>query len=181
MMKIRENSQKITIALFVLLFMFSAGCKKKEVSVSQPAPQVKNDVQHVAPVQKQHSTAQMTQSVNPSIDFSGRKDPFKAFVVETKSVPVFKRGPGYGLLPIQNYEVGQFRVLGIIAGLKENSALVVDPGGKAYVVKSGMEIGKNGGQIQKISTTSIEVMEQYRDEIGKIRKRTVILTLPRKE
>jgi type IV pilus assembly protein PilP len=71
--------------------------------------------------------------------------------------------------------------LGIITGLKENSALVVDPGGKAYVVKSGMEIGKNGGQIHKISNTSIEVIEQYRDENGKIRKRTVKLTLPRKE
>lgn len=84
-------------------------------------------------------------------------------------------------LPIQNYEVSQFRVLGLITGLKQDSALVVDPVGKAYVVKPGMEIGKNNGRIVKITATAIEVYEQFRDEEGKLRKRTVKLTLPRKE
>jgi type IV pilus assembly protein PilP len=180
-MKKRENRQKILIVLFVLLFMFSAGCKKKEVPSPQPAPKAKHEVQKVTPVQMQQSSAQSTGGVNPSIDFANRKDPFKPFVVESKSVPVFQRSAGYGLLPIQNYEVGQFKVLGIITGLKDNSALVVDPAGKAYVIKPGMEIGKNGGHIEKISTTSIEVIEKYRDENGKIGKRTIKLTLPRKE
>jgi len=180
-MKKRENSQKFLMMLFVLFLVSSAGCKKKEVSSTQPTPKEKHEVQHVVPVQKQHSTAQLAQGVAPSIDFSARKDPFKAFVIETKSVPVIKRGSGYALLPIQNYEVGQFRVLGIITGFKENSALVVDPVGKAYVVKPGMEIGKNGGQIQKIGTTSIDVIEQYRDENGKIKKKNIKLTLPRKD
>jgi type IV pilus assembly protein PilP len=180
-MKKRENRQKILIVLFILIFMFSAGCKKKEVTPPQPAPKAKHEVQKVAPVQMQHSSAQNTVEANSSADFGNKKDPFKPFVVESKSVPVFQRSSGYGLLPIQNYEVGQFRVLGIITGLKDNSALVVDPAGKAYVIKPGMEIGKNGGQIEKISTTSIEVNEKYREENGKIRTRTIKLALPRKE
>jgi type IV pilus assembly protein PilP len=180
-MKKKENSQKILIVLSVLLLAFSAGCKKKEPTPSQPASEVKHEVRKVNPVQMPHSSAQLTGVVNPSVDFANRKDPFKPYVVETKSVAVFQRSPGYGLLPIQNYEVGQFRVLGIITGFKENSALVVDPTGKAYVVKPGMEIGKNGGQIDKISTTSIDVLEKYRDESGKIRKKNIKLTLPRKE
>lgn len=185
-MRKRENNQKIILLLIVLLALLSAGCKKKEAA---PPPQQVQVVKHETkpapprPVQMQQSSVQVITSTSPSMDFSKRKDPFKPYGIETKpqASPVFSRSPGYGLLPIQNYEVGQFRVLGIIAGLKQNSALIVDPAGKAYVVKPGMDIGKNGGQIEKITTTTIDVLEKYRDENGKIVKRIVKLTLPKKE
>jgi Tfp pilus assembly protein PilP len=49
------------------------------------------------------------------------------------------------------------------------------------VVKKGMEIGKNKGRVVQIKNTAIEIFEQIRDEDGKLIKRTVRLTLPRKE
>jgi type IV pilus assembly protein PilP len=159
-----------------------AGCSKKD---EQPPPvqQNKPEQKRPVPVQKQHSSAQAAPVAVSEFNFSGKKDPFKPVVTETKKAqpqPVFQ-GVSHPLLPIQNYEVNQFRVLGIVTGLKENSALVVDPAGKAYVVRPGMEIGKFGGRIVRISNTAIEVLERFRDEDGRVKKRTARITLPRKE
>lgn len=181
-MQTKENRAKNFLFGFFVLLMFTAACKKEQEAAPQPSPPPKQEMQQAVPAQQPISSAQnIGDRPSTSADFSSRKDPFKPYVVETKAVPVFQKGPGHGSLPIQNYEVGQFRVLGIVAGLTQNSALVVDPAGKAYVVKSGMEIGKNGGIVEKVTVNSIDILEKYRDENGKIRKRTTTLTLPRKE
>jgi len=80
-----------------------------------------------------------------------------------------------------NYDLSQFKVSGIIVGMKENTAMVVDPTGKPYVVKVGMEIGRNDGRITKIAPGYIEVFERFRDENGKLVKNTVRLALPKKD
>ena len=85
------------------------------------------------------------------------------------------------LLPIQIYDVSKFKVSGIIVGLKANSALIIDPAGKGYVVKEGMLIGNNDGRISKITASSLEVAESYRDDNGHLSKRTIKLTLPQKK
>jgi type IV pilus assembly protein PilP len=176
-----QNKKLSCLLLFTFLAMVAVGCKKKEAPPPQPVPESKPVASQVAPVQKQMSSVQTITGAGSPFDFNYKKDPFKPYVVETKA-PTPKTGaPRIGGLPIQNYEVNQFRVLGIITGLKQDSALVVDPAGKSYVVKPGMEIGKNNGRIVKITTTTIEVFEQFRDEEGKLRKRTVKLTLPKKE
>ena len=84
------------------------------------------------------------------------------------------------LLPIQSYELSKFKVAGIIVGLKENTALVIDPAGKGYVVKQGMLIGSDDGKITRITATTIEVVESYNDN-GRIRKKTSKLILPQKK
>jgi len=84
------------------------------------------------------------------------------------------------MLPIQRYDVNKFRLVGIIAGLKENRALIIDPLGKGYVVKVGMSVGSNQGKIVRITASAVEVLEQFSDDNGKIRKRTVRLTLSQK-
>jgi type IV pilus assembly protein PilP len=182
MIKKLKNKKFVTL-LLVLLIIFSAGCKKKEVKSPPPVKKESKALKPLTPVvQNQQSSSQVVTNVAPQTLLENVKDPFKPYVLESKPLsPVFGKGAGRGLLPIQSYDVGQFRVLGIITGLKQNSALVADPTGKAYVVKAGMEIGKNGGKIEKITSSSIEVSEKFRDENGKIKTRTVRLTLPRKE
>lgn len=178
----KGKNKKLFLLIFVCLALLPIGCEKKSSPPPQPATQAKPVVKPLPPVQKQQSSAKVAVNTMPQFDFSNKKDPFKPFVVETKKVkPEIKGGSSFGGLPIQNYEVNQFKVLGIITGLKENNALVVDPAGKAYVVKSGMEIGKNNGRITRIDTASIEVFEQYRDDGGRFRKRTVRISLPRKQ
>ena len=88
--------------------------------------------------------------------------------------------PAADLLPIQSYEVSKFKVAGIIAGLRENQALVIDPNGKGYVVKAGMQIGNANGRISRITSSSVEVVERYREGGGRPKSRTIVLTLPKK-
>ncbi|WP_236685655.1 pilus assembly protein PilP [Geobacter pickeringii] len=115
-------------------------------------------------------------------DFANRKDPFKPFVeAKSEKAPSSKSAPIGGLLPIQSYPAEQFKVSGIIVGLRENKALVVDPAGKGYVVKEGMSIGSSNGVITRIAPAFIEVSERFRADNGRMTKRTVKLSLSKKQ
>ena len=52
--------------------------------------------------------------------------------------------------------------------------------GKGYVVQPGMQIGSSNGRISRITASGIEVVESYKDEKGRIRKRTIVLSLAKK-
>jgi len=164
-----------------------SGCGKKQEPassqeskppVSKASDQKKNKP---LPVQQQATSGRAAPAVAGGFEFGNQKDPFKPFIEEKKAAPVVKRNRLGQALPILNYELAQFKVSGIIVGMKQNSAMIVDPAGKPYVVKAGMDIGRNNGRITKITPTAIEVYEQYRDESGKLIKKTVRMTLPKKE
>lgn len=184
MIKKPNNSGLLTTLLLVALLVFS-GCTKKEQAPPQSVPSTPKPVVKVQPpVQKQSTSAQGVVSVETRLDFTNRKDPFKPYVTDTVAAPP-KASPAVvakfaNLLPIQSFEVNKFSVSGIIVGLKENTALVVDPTGRGYVVKEGMPIGSSDGRISRIRPSSIEVVEPYRDEKGHHRKRTIMLTLRKK-
>jgi len=134
-------------------------------------------------VQSQASSLRRTVTAASQLEFSGKKDPFKPYIVQAP-VPSKKESASVknvNALPIQSYDVSKFKLEGIIAGLKENRAMIVDPMRKGYVVKVGMQLGNNNGRITRISGDSLEVNEQFRDDDGKLRKRTVRLVLPQKK
>ncbi|WP_306533139.1 pilus assembly protein PilP [Geobacter sp.] len=181
----RNSTNLLLLAAAASLVLACAGCKKAEegappapaATTTKPAAPVK------PPVQAQTSSALPVASISPTLDFTGRKDPFKPFIQPKVEKPAAGRGSltTSGSLPIQGYTVEQFRVSGIIAGFKENKALIVDPAGKGYVVKAGMKIGNNNGVITKVTPSYLEVAERSRDDVtGKITRRTVKLALPKK-
>ena len=130
----------------------------------------------------QTSTAKTVGAV--SFDFINKKDPFKPYLapapVPLPGAAAQRTSKTSGQLPIQSYDVSKFKVSAIIAGLKDNRALVIDPTGKGYVVKQGMAIGNNNGTITKITPTYLEVTETYREDNGKTRQRNIKLTLVHK-
>jgi len=175
----RNNGFKFSLVLGLACgLMLAGGCKKGENPPPPPAKKVqaKNPP---PPVQKQQSSAAVSTNTAPSLDFANRKDPFKPFIPAAEQPG--KQAGSAELLPIQGFELSKFKVEGIIVGLKENRALVVDPSGKGYVVKKGMLIGDSDGRITRITATSIEVLERYRDDSGRMKSRTVQLTLPKKK
>ncbi len=183
----KRVSKQLALAVAVSTLLVSSGCSKKEQALPQPVQPKTVAAKPPQPVQAQASSAKTAAGVERLLDFTGKKDPFKPFApeqvqaaprVEAKKAEPVRTGE---LLPIQSYEVTKFKVAGIIAGLKENSALIVDPAGKGYVVKQGMMIGSNDGRINRITPAGIEVIEQYRDDNGHLRKRSIILTLPKKK
>ena len=173
------------VAVFVTVIIAAAtlnlvGCKKKDATPEPTPPVTKTEVKPPV-VQQPLSSAKSAAPSSLAVDFTSRKDPFKPYVALTPGPASPKKNRLGQIIPILNYELTQFVVKGIIVGLKENRALIVDPTGKPYVVKAGMEIGRNEGKITKITRTYIEVFEQYRDETGKLTKNTTKLMLPKKE
>jgi type IV pilus assembly protein PilP len=136
------------------------------------------------PVQKQVSSSKLTPPPSAvSFDFTNKRDPFKPYV----QAPVAQPAPGKpvrklrDLLPIQSFDTEKFKVTGIITGIRENSALILDPNGKGYVVREGMLVGSNDGKIKRITNSTVEVEEVFRDDGGRMKKRLVKLTLTRKK
>lgn len=198
------------LLFIVLLAVAVPGCKKKAPPPPQstPLPKKTEQVAAVTPatslksvqtapssarkleakslVQNQISTAKrLTQPVSVNLDFTTRRDPFKPFAqmpvpAQTVSGKAAKSRVR-DLLPIQSFETEKFKVSGIVTGLKANSALVIDPNGKGYVVKEGMLIGNNDGHVKRVTNSTVEIEESFRDDNGRVRKRLVKLTLLRKK
>jgi len=185
----KSNFANSTVVLIAVASLVS-GCNKKEQhsapSVAPPAPVQTKQAQTVAS-QKPMSSSSVKLPPPPSgnqFDFSGKKDPFKPDIsikAVTATLPedmkkVFQSG-----LPIHSFDVSQFKLIGIITGAKENQAMVVDPNGKGYVLKTGMTIGKNDGRITSVNINGVDVVEQFRDDSGRVRKENIKITLPRKQ
>lgn len=174
--------------VFVCAIALSACDKNQAQAPVAPAPvnpPKSVALQHPVVVQGAVSSALRIPPVSSNqFDFSNKKDPFKPFVA-VKSEPLntaeaLKRAKRNSL-PIHSFDVGQFKLIGIITGGRENRAMVTDPGGKGYVLRVGMLIGKNDGKVVSITPNGVDILEQFRDDNGRIRKENIKLTLPRKQ
>jgi type IV pilus assembly protein PilP len=178
-------SALIGIAAFAA---FASGCSKKDQQSVAAQPVAQPTAQQVAKAVQKPVSSSIKLTPPPQqgnqFDFSSKKDPFKPFAavkaVNAPSQDELKKAAHDGL-PIHNFDVSQFRMIGIVTGGKENQAMVVDPTGKGYVLKVGMLIGKNDGRIISISTAGIDVLEQFKDDNGRVRKENIRITLPRKQ
>ena len=182
--KNRFFSASAGILLCAVVF---TACSKDQPVVATPAPVKPPKTSVIAPKPVQIVASSVSRMPTPPVnqfDFSNKKDPFKPFIVvkaEPKRSYDSIKKTQHDSLPIHSFDVNQFRLIGIVTGGRENKAMVTDPGGKGYVLKVGMTIGKNDGKIVLINGSGVDVVEQFKDESGKTRKETIKLTLPRKQ
>jgi type IV pilus assembly protein PilP len=182
----KTTSNLLIIAVVLLCAMLFTACSKDQPQAPSPAPSQppKAVAEQPKPVQKQTSSVlRLNTPPVDQFDFSNKKDPFKPFVVvkaEPKNSPESTKKIQLNSLPIHSFDVSQFKLIGIITGGRENQAMVTDPDGKGYVLKVGMLIGKNNGRITSISSSGIDILEQFKDDNGRVRKENIKLTLPRK-
>ena len=182
-----RNSNSSLFAVVLACALSFTACSKNQPQAPSPAPSQPPKTAAVLPkpVQKQASSAlRLPAPPLNQFDFSNKKDPFKPFVAvktEPKNSPVSIKKNQLSSLPIHSFDVSQFKLIGIITGGRENQAMVTDPGGKGYVLKVGMLIGKNDGKITSINSSGVDVLEQFRDDNGRVRKEKIKLTLPRKQ
>ena len=184
----QRNSNYSLFAVVLLSSLVFAACSKNEPQAPVPAPSQQPKASAVLlpkPVLKQASSAlRLPPPLTNQFDFSNKKDPFKPFVIvkaEPKKTLEGTRNTQRNSLPIHSFDISQFKLIGIITGGRENQAMVTDPSGKGYVLKVGMLIGKNDGKITSISPSGVSVLEQFRDDNGRVRKENIKLTLPRKQ
>ena len=73
--------------------------------------------------------------------------------------------------PLQRFELGQLKLVGVILNTEESKALIEDSKGLGYVVTPGTLIGSNGGIVKSIEPRRILVEEIEIDFYGKQQRR----------
>jgi Tfp pilus assembly protein PilP len=103
----------------------------------------------------------------------GKRDPFRPFTLNTRA----NSRPRENLAPLERYDLGQLRLVGVVWHIKEPSAMVEDPVGLGYIVKVGTPMGTNDGKVKTIKPNEIIVEETYVDLFGAKKKREVNIKL----
>lgn len=114
-----------------------------------------------------------------SYNSKGKRDPFESFIYKTSAGEKKRKGSRFTTL--QELELSQLKLVGIVLGTGNNRAMVEDPARKGYILKQGTRIGMNNGRVIKILKDSVIIREEYRDYSGKIKRKKVYLKLHRDE
>jgi type IV pilus assembly protein PilP len=100
-------------------------------------------------------------SVGFVYDPIGRRDPFRSFILDRlREDDEAIKGP------LEEYDLSQLEVAGMVWRGDKRRALVIDPSGQGYVVEEGDKIGKNDGRILEIGDSLMRVREEYVDFHG---------------
>jgi type IV pilus assembly protein PilP len=111
----------------------------------------------------------------PRYSSAGKRDPFRPFVLKAREAAARSRE---NLTPLEKFELGQLKLVGIVWDIKEPRAMVEDGLGLGYIVKVGTPIGPNEGKIKTINPGEIVIEETYSDFFGARKSRDVSMTLP---
>lgn len=68
--------------------------------------------------------------------------------------------------PLGDFELGQLELQAVIWDATNPRALILDPGGRSYIVREGAAIGKNNGQVIHIGDNLVLVKETYENFAG---------------
>jgi type IV pilus assembly protein PilP len=110
-------------------------------------------------VYAQEDTGEDTYRYNPE----GKRDPFLSpFYRQPEQV-----APEEAKTPLQRFDLGQLKLVGVILENEEPKALIEDSGGLGYIVTKGTPIGSKGGVIKAIEPKRVVVEEYEIDFYGK--------------
>jgi type IV pilus assembly protein PilP len=157
------------------------GCRGEETPAPAPAPA---PPQSAAPVPAKSEVPPPPPEAAPqpappkyTYEPSGRRDPFVPLTEVIKSAAK----PEAALTPLQKYDLSELRLIGVIVGKGEPTAMVVAPDGKSYILKKGVKVGKNDGVVVAVKKDVVEVEERYYDFSGDVRKGIQEIKLPKRE
>lgn len=160
---VRHISLAVGILAAVFLFAGGFGCSREPaapqpvVKMQAPKPEAKAPAAPAAAAEAQAQAKKVEQVA--LYDPRGKRDPFVSFIkveerrkagIDTASLP-----------PLQRYELGELKFVGVIWTKKGARALVEDAEGKGYSVTVGMRIGRSGGVVSRITGKEILVREEF--------------------
>lgn len=110
-------------------------------------------------------------------DPAGRRDPF---------APILQPGtgnakPDANLPPLQQVNLTELNLIGIVWGAYGYTALIQTPDGKGYTVRRGTRLGLNNGIVSAVTERGIIVQERFTDLYGKKQEREYVKLLHAKE
>ena len=156
---VRHFSLAVGILAAVSLFAGGFGCSKEPAA---PQPVVKRQVpppEAKAPAPPAAEAQARKAEPDALYDPRGKRDPFVSFIkveerrragVDTAALP-----------PLQRYDLGELKFVGVIWMKKGPLGLVEDAEGKGYSVTVGTRIGRSGGVVSRITGKEILVKEEF--------------------
>jgi hypothetical protein len=109
----------------------------------------------------------------PPYDATGRRDPFRPFVLDIRSEPAVYA------TPLQRYELGQLTVVATMWSVSPPRAIVQDSAEMGYIVTPGTAIGRNGGVVTAIEPQRVIVEERVLDYYGQEQTNRIVMETPR--
>jgi type IV pilus assembly protein PilP len=113
----------------------------------------------------------------------GKIDPFEPLLKDESAAVVakvrVKTDPNRPKTPLERIDLGQLKLVAIIAASTGNRALVEESSGKGYIIKAGTFIGLNSGKVVDIKNGKVLVEEEFEDVYGKAITQKKEITLPK--
>ena len=165
------------IAVLVSMILF-AGCGEEIPENSPVPPPAKKAISSPPkPVEDSTPAEDVSEPAPPKYryDPTGR-DPFESLLEVKKPVSSER-----ALTPLQKFDIGQLRLIGVIIGKGDPKAMVVAPDGKSYILKKGIKVGKNDGTVIGVTRDAVVVQERYIDFSGEVRTVVQEIMLPQRE
>ena len=148
-----------TILAGAILLGGAVGCTKEEPPpqpvVRKPAPK---PMDNAASAQKPAESKGAKPEAVSVYNSAGKRDPFVPFL--KAEVQQRTKEDVTSLPPLQRYDLGELKFVGVVWGRKGARALLEDAEGKGYTVTVGTRIGRSGGVVARITDREIAVREE---------------------
>ncbi len=83
--------------------------------------------------------------------------------------------------PLEGYEIGQLKLVGIVKNAANARAMVEDSAGLGYIVTTGTPIGSSGGVVRAIEQRRVLIQEQTTNPYGEKQATEVVMELPQED
>jgi len=156
---VRHISLAVGILAAASLFAGGFGCSKEPAA---PQPVVKRQApkpEAKAPAAPAAEAPAKKAAEAALYDPRGKRDPFVSFI---RGEERRKAAVGVAALPpLQRYDLGELKFVGVIWTKKGARGLVEDAEGKGYSLTVGTRIGRSGGVVSRITGKEILVREEF--------------------
>ncbi|MCX8044043.1 MAG: pilus assembly protein PilP [Desulfobacterota bacterium] len=188
----------ILMFICIAVTIAGVGCSTQEQAPQQTPRQPRIAKNETKPTNNPPATAQqdvlavkkaeqheqrVEQKSEYSYDATGKPDPFEPLVAaieitsQAKSPVAERPAVDKPLTPLQRYDLSDLFLVAIAFSDNGTTALIEDNSHNGYIVKEGMQIGKNDGIIKKILKNSIIVEEKITDSSGQTETKITTLTM----
>ena len=110
---------------------------------------------------------------SPKFFRKANRDPFRPPSIQARTGTRSRDN----LSPLERFELGQLKVVGIVWNVKEPRAMIEDTAGLGYTILVGTLIGASEGRVKGIHRDQVVVEEFFEDVSGKRKTREISMKL----
>jgi type IV pilus assembly protein PilP len=165
--------------LVIIIGLWAAGCDQLSLPGANKQQKAAPKAPPAAPQQAATAPSALPEKEEVEHDYvydpTGKRDPFQPFIAA--QMPVMPTGEQIHVTPLQKYDLNELKLVAIIVGAGEGTAMVEDPEGKGYIIKKGVYVGTNYGEVKAVLKDQVIIEERYKDYTGQVKEKEIILRL----